>query len=345
MLGVLPGALLLAACQPAERDQIWEGEHLLVTSKEGVELCGGSIAFLEAYAVHISNYWATTDPPAPLELELRQSGDEFLGGASYDRSAWAGSEISVLHEINHMITRSHDGASAPSLAEGIATAIAPRDPASMWGPAYGAPEDFAFLERGEFDSSDYEPAAQLSRFLIQRYGVETYRRVYSEARPDDSSETIEGAFLSVFGDEIYDAFDEFEAGPQCGLRAWECESTLHPMLTLPVELHSPDDCTKDPDWVGADPSAGDDWYPHRRFLLQVDEDTPVITIGQNARLARSICDDVCPSPGSPPAFENMAALAPSGVAPVRVLTAGLHTFHLLPLDPNEPFSVRVERAP
>ena len=131
-------AFFLAACQPAEGDLTWEGEHLLVTSKEGVELCGGSIAFLEAYAVHISNYWATTDPPAPLELELRQSGDEFLGGASYDRSAWAGSEISVLHEINHMITRSHDGASAPSLAEGIATAIAPRDPASMWGPAYGA---------------------------------------------------------------------------------------------------------------------------------------------------------------------------------------------------------------
>ncbi len=215
----------------------------------------------------------------------------------------------------------------------------------MWGIGSGPPEDVAFLERSEFEDRHYQPAAQLTRFLIQGYGIDTYRRAYIEARADDSAAEIEDAFVAVFGDEIYYAFDAYEAGPQCGLRAWECEPGLHITLELPVEMHSPEDCTEDADWVGAAPGGGQYWYPHRRFLLQVDEDTPVVTVAENARLARSTCADVCPSLSElPPGFQDMAGLASSGTVPVRTLTAGVHAFHLVPVDPSLRFSVRMERA-
>ena len=338
-------ALLLGGCQPAYSERRWHGEHLTVTSSEGVELCGGSIGFLNAYVGHVSSYWGASVPAEPISLELRASGDNHVSGRAGAESAWAGAEQSVLHEIGHVVTFSEDGVSALSLSEGLAAALDPTDPAGMWGIGSGPPESFAFLERAEFEARHYQPAAQLARFLIQRYGIEAYRQVYIEARMGDSAEEIEAAFVSVFGDEIYDAFDAYEAGPQCGLRAWECEPTLHATLELPLELESPEDCAVAPEWVGAAPEGGEDWYPHRRFLLQVDEDTPVVTVAENARLTRSTCEDVCPALSEfPPGFENMAALASSGAVPVRTLTAGVHAFHLIPIDPGLPFSVRVERA-
>lgn len=213
------------------------------------------------------------------------------------------------------------------------------------GGGAAAPEAFAFLERAEFEPLHYESSAKLTRFLIQRYGVDAYRNVYADARHDETSQAIEDAFVSGFGDGIYDAFDEFVAGPQCGLRAWECEPSLVTTLELPVDLQSPHDCTEDAAWVGAAPTVNGRWYPHRRFLVRVDADTRVRTTAHNARLERSACDTSCPSPRDwPPGFENMAAVAQSGAAPVRTLTAGVHAFHLRPLDPSLPFSVRMERV-
>lgn len=338
-------ALVLGGCQPAGSQRRWHGEHLTVTSSEGVELCGGSIGFLDAYVGHVSSYWGASPPTDPFRLELREQGEEDISGRAGASQAWAGAEQSVLHELGHVVTISEDGVSAASLSEGFAAALDPLDPAGTWGIGPGPAEDFAFLERADFEPRHYQPAAQLTRFLIQRYGIEAYRRAYVAVRSDESAQEIEAAFVAVFGDEVYDAFDEFETGPQCGLRAWECEPTLNPTLELPVDIRSPEDCAQDPDWVGAAPGLTELWYPHRRFVLRVDGETPVVTIAENARLARSTCEDVCPSVlDTPPGFENMAALASSGVVPVRTLTAGLHSFHLLPLDPSLPFSVRVERA-
>ena len=338
-------AIVAGACQPGDTERVWRGETLTVTSAEGVELCGGSIGFLDAYVGHVSRDWGAGGQEEPFTLELRETGEEDISGRASAFNAWAGAEQSVLHELAHVVTISEDGVSAASISEGFAAALDPLDPAGMWGITAGSPEDFAFLERGEFEARHYQPAAQLARFLIQHRGIDTFRRLYREARADDSAEEIEAAFVAVLGDDVYDSFDEFESGPQCGLRAWECEPTLHPTLELPVELQSPQDCTQDLDWVGAAPGVGEYWYPHRRFLLQVDDDTPVITTSENARLARSTCADVCPPLSElPPGFENMAALASSGAVPVRTLEAGLHTFHLVPIDPSLPFSVRMERA-
>lgn len=338
-------ALALGACQPTRADRVWSGAHVTVTSREGVELCGGSIDFFDAYVVHVSEYWGADDRTEPFSLELRESGEEDVSGRAGADGAWAGAEQSVLHELGHVVTISEDGVSAASLSEGFAAALDPIDRAGMWGIGSGPPEAFAFLQRPEFEDRHYLPSAQLARFLIQRYGIETYRRAYVEARADHSAERIEAAFVAVFGDEIYDAFDAFETGPQCGLRAWECEPALHPLLELPVDVQSPQDCTQDPEWVGAAPGGGEHWYPHRRFLLQVEADTEVVTVAENARLSRSTCADVCPSLSVlAPGFEAMAAPASSGAVPVRTLTAGLHAFHLTPVEPSLPFSVRMERA-
>ncbi len=112
-----------------------------------------------------------------------------------------------------------------------------------------------------------------------------------------------------------------------------------------MDLQSPRDCIDDTAWVGAAPSLNERWYPHRRFLVRVDAETRVTTTANNARLERSTCDASCPGPQDwPPGFENMAALASSGAVPIRTLTPGVHAFHLLPLDPSLPFSVRMERV-
>ncbi len=341
----LLGLIALAGCHSPPSEMIREGEHITVTSREGVELCGGSLDFLDAYVAHVHVYWGAAISSNPFELELRSEGIEGIRGRALQGRSWAGAEGAVLHELNHLVTQSTDGTSAPSLSEGIATALSPSDPAGMWGPGSGPPEDFAFVPYSELDFSIYQPSAQLVRFLVQRYGIETVRQAYVLAEANDTAEEIEAAYVSAFGDEIYDAFDEFEASPQCGLRAWECEPSLHPTLELPVDIVSPEDCTRDPEWAGAAGDLNEHWYPHRRFLLEVDEEMQIVTYAENARVARSTCGDVCPSYlDTPPGFDNVAATALSGAVYPRTLVPGIHTFHVLPLDPSLPFSARIEAA-
>lgn len=344
-LAALAGLLAPIACQEPDPAERWQGERITVESREGVELCGGSIEFMDSYIEHVGRFWGTEGTPERLHLELRGSSDGFEGGAASTTSAWAGAEISVLHEIGHLVTNAADGRSAPSLTEGFASALAPRDPAGMWGVGAGEPEGFAFLSGEEFELRHYEGSAQLTRFLIQRYGVETFREAYIAADPQDTSEEIESAYLSTFGDGLYEAFDDFLEEPQCGLRAWECEVSFHPTLQLPLDIVSPSDCAQDPEWAGASGDLNEFWYPHRRFLLQLTEDTEVVVVAENARVARSSCEATCPSPLDwPPGFSNMAEPAPSGETPVRLLEAGTHTVHVLPVDPSRSFSVRIEPA-
>ena len=73
-------ALLATACQPGDTERVWRGETLTVTSVEGVELCGGSIGFLDAYVGHVSRYWGADGQEEPFSLELRASGEEVPPG-------------------------------------------------------------------------------------------------------------------------------------------------------------------------------------------------------------------------------------------------------------------------
>jgi len=333
----------MACSQPAPTNT-WYGEHITVTSAEGITPCAGTIPFLDSYILHAHRFWGSMPNLAPFELELRQqTSDSEHGGLAASGTAWATADRSVLHEINHLVTHSEDGYSAPSLTEGIATALAPTDPFSMWGSTARSPEDFAFLERTEFGSEHYDDSAQLTRFLIQRYGVSQFRKAYQQARLDSSAEEIEEAYLSAFGDGIYDAFDEFDQAPTCGLRAWECERKLHPSMALPVNLNSPTDCSKDPTWIGANSSDDENWYPHRRFLVEFSKTTRIVALSENARVIRMTCDDECGFPPETPfPVEDVARTAGSESTPSTV-NAGLHSFHISPIDPNLPFSVDIKQ--
>lgn len=341
---IVAGAFALTACSAPPPSQRWSGELVTVTSDDGVELCGGSTAFLDAYVEHIHSFWGNTTPVVPIQLELRDTGDSDARGRARDSRAWAGDEAAVLHELVHLVTEAESDFGAPSLTEGIATAVSPRDPSGMWSPP-PQPEEFAFLPRNEFGSQHYQPSAQLARFLIQERGVATLREAYEDSDLTDSAEEIEGAYLSAYGDTLYDTFDAFEVAPQCGLIAWECEPSLHPTLQLPVDIESPEDCTAAPDWVGASGDLNDGWYPHRRFLLTIDEETQIMAHADNARVLRTTCNEKCGWAGDElPHIELMARPAANGALFPRTLAPGVHTFHITPLEPSLPFSVRIERV-
>jgi hypothetical protein len=318
-----------------------------LTSSEGVEPCGGTVEFLDGFASHVYEYWTATPIPDDFEIavDLRRTSSNFWGGAS-GPSAWASHQQVLLHEMSHLIVGWNDGGSAPVFAEGMAEAIGTAEPGATWGFLYDHPESFAFLSRSEFSEDGaryYAPSAKLMRFLIHRYGVETVRAAYRAANSDDSAEEIEAVFVDVFGDGIYDAFDEFFEADQCGLQAWECSADVLPLREFPVHVERIDSCAREPGVIGFSPLEDGRWSPQQRFVVDLAEDSTIrVDITDNASVREQLCLSSCPDISEIVTHDYAHVEPPFGSA-VREDTwkAGRHSIIVTSRDAL-PFSATIE---
>jgi hypothetical protein len=346
-LGLLAAAV---ACEEPDR-AVWEGELVTVTSSDDIQLCGGTIGFLDRFAGHVYGFWTGETPPADFQLrfDLRDSnGTSRRGGARADEHfAWISDQRILVHELGHIVVGWDDGASASSLSEGIAEALGPADPAVMWGPPLDHPLDYAFLAREDFLYSDgelsaryYGPSAKLVRFLIATYGVPTVREAYRTARDEDASDEIEVAYVAAFGEGIEQAFDDYMVAPQCALQAWECSDAVVAVRELPVSIERIDDCTDDADVVGMTAADAELWFPVHQFVVDVPEDTTVvIDTTDNARVQRMACVEVCDVDVPPDSLEWLG-----GSIDERNWGGGRVSVTVWPDDPALPFSMSIRVA-
>jgi hypothetical protein len=326
----------------------WEGENITLTSDDGVEPCGGTVAFLDRYVGEVHRYWAESAPPEEFDaaIELRHGSDGVNGGVAHipRGTAWAGVQNALLHEVNHLILGSLDGASVPVFFEGTVEAIAPRDPTSLWDQFLDQPETFAFTTTAELEPFHYTRMSKLVRSLTQRFGIEKVRLAYQRASPDATGEEIEAVFVEVFGDSVYDAFDEFMGTEQCGLQVWECSDAVVSVLNLPVSVEHGVGCADDPDLFGAVRGQPDEnWAPVRRFLVDLPQDSTLrIDVTDNAYVLRERCLSSCDERDP---FDRLT-YAPSALSDNTVfdvpVPAGRQMLLVGARDLAKPFAARIE---
>ena len=329
---------------------VWEGDLVTVTSSDGVEICGETLDFLDRFAGHAYMYW-TGEVPAwdlALELDLRVGDPSDQGGlaTSSQGYAWTSANRGVIHELTHLVVGWDDGSSAPSLTEGVAESFGPGDPVALWVPRPPDPREFAFLPSDDFffpesglSATYYGPSAQLVAFLIDRFGVATVRSAYRAARHDQTAEEIEDALVSVLGDGLYDAFDEFQVAPQCALQAWECDSDIVPLRELPIVVEQDTDCTNDDQAVGAMSSRSELWFPLHQFVIDLPTETLlVIDTTDNALLRRVFCVETCDAEVWNAVDGDINSVEERVWGPGRIYVT------VQPADPTKPFSASIRAA-
>ncbi len=342
-LHLLFGALLLASCEEGST-RTWSGEHVTFVSGEETDLepCGGQVAFSDRLAQRVGESWS---PSGSFSLssvvDLRLEGTQTQSGNAVQGSAWASRQSALIHEIGHLVVFERDGVSAPVFSEGIAELIGPSGLLQSYLPPPD-PATFAYLQRPEFSTPQYYLSAQLLSFLARRYGLVRVRDAYQRAEPGATPEQIDAAFVEAFGDEIYDAFEDFQSEPQCPLLMWQCRDEVVPTMELPFSLDlDPRSCTGT-DIPGFTTSKSDDWYPEYVGVLRLSEPRLIRYQVDNATIVRQECQESCtPMESLPPwTWQSISELL--GQTEFTSHTrAGDHHLKIRPDDPQRAFSVEI----
>lgn len=344
-------ALVVAAACSDDTQLVWRGEHITYVAEPstGFELCGGQIAFGDRLMAALSNTWGSEEIPGSAELELRLHGTESLAGRASQGFAWAGRQPSVRHELGHMVTIETSGSSAAVFGEGIAELMAPHGLLEYYLPPL-PPGEFVYLQRPEFSTAEYYDGAKLLSFLIRRNGIAAVRDAYERAGPNSTPTEIDEAFVAAFGDDVFDAFDEFEAQQPCLVPLWQCNDAVVPAMELPFALDLDPHRCQDADIPGFTTPNSELWYPEYLGVLRLDEPRQLRYVLQNAFLNRLQCQDTCtplpeellePWPVDTLSSELGTALETGYGDFTRKTLSGEHYFELRPLDPHQPFSVRI----
>jgi len=311
-----------------------------------IELCGGQAEFADRLAIVTSQQWRgnTAEEPSPerfvVDLRLFEEG-EGVGAARGGGFAWVSKQLAYVHEVGHLVTAEPDGGAAPVFSEGVAELIGPSGLLqSYWTPPH--PESFVYLQRPEFSTAEYYPSAQLMSFLGRRDGLSAVRDAYQRAPSDASSEQIDAAFVTAFGDEIFDAFDDFQAEPQCPLLLWQCNDEVVPTMELPFLLDLEPARCADADVAGFTTSRSDDWYPEYLGVLRLAEPRMIRYRVDNAIVTRQECQEACtPMESAPPWTWQIVSEFLGEVEFTSHTRAGDHHLKIRPEDPQRPFSVEI----
>lgn|GEM_PF-1654761 len=340
---LLLGVLALASCEDAGT-RSWVGEHITYTThvSTGLAPCGGQADFSDRLARVVAEQWQPGVPSSvSATLELRLDGTETLSGRAVRGSAWASKQESVLHELGHLIIFDQDGVSAPILSEGVAELIGPRGVAQAYLPPPD-PTTYAYLPQHEFLTPEYHLAAQLLSFLSRRYGLAEVRDAYQRVGPEATEEQLNEVFVSVFGDEFFDALEEFQSAPPCPQLLWQCDERVLPSVPLPFKLDVDPHSCADTDMLGFTTHLSDDWYPEYLGVLRLSEPRMLRYRLENATITRQECQDSCtPMESLPPWTWQFITELLGETEFVSHTRAGDHHVRIRPDDPQRPFSVEI----
>lgn len=343
--------VLLAAACTDDTQFAWRGEHITYVAEPatGFELCGGQVAFGDRLVTTLAKTWGPEGAPSSVELELRLHGTESLAGRASRGFAWAGRQPSVRHELAHVVTIETSGSSAAVFGEGIAELMAPHGLLEYYLPPL-PPDEFVYLQRPEFSTAEYYDGAKLLSFLIRRNGLAAVRDAYEQVDPSSTPAEIDEAFITAFGDDVFDAFDEFETQQPCLAPLWQCNSEVVPLMELPFALDLDPRHCQDTDIPGFTTPNSDQWYPEHVGFLRLEEPRLIRYLLQNAILNRLQCQDTCtPLPEEllepwpiDTLSSDLGSAQETGLGDfTRKTLTGEHYFEIRPLDPQQPFSVRI----
>lgn len=240
------GALALClACQAEAADDGPEaGEHIVVSAEPGLQLCGGSVAFMDEFIARVAAEFSIPAPSGAGRIRFHWlESHEFVassGCPAFLRGCARGLETFSRsaphnHEIVHNLASAIGGPPA-FFGEGLAVAYQGFDGELLLGGGGGGVGSSAAIREAltaptiQLVTDDLYPlAGSFTAFLIRRHGIEAYLRLYAELRADADLEEIDRVFSESLGAPLEESLAAFEADPYCphanyGAKLIECSA-------------------------------------------------------------------------------------------------------------------------
>lgn len=195
----------------------WEGEHIRFGTDADVELCAGTLPYLDAVAGHLKDVFQT--PGTPIDYYWLPDGVErYCDGEALGCNLETGEVFSTLailqHEVVHAVRRPH--VSYLPLEEGLAEAFG-----DDWEPVYPVSGDIEYLLR-EYDRSRVMPgnayplAGHFVSYLRAEHGMDSLMALGRTSNYQDSFSNLENEFREIYGVDLVEELDRYkDAYPIC----------------------------------------------------------------------------------------------------------------------------------
>lgn len=220
---------------------VWEGEHVRFGTDSDLELCAGTLPYLDGAAGHLADILQQPDTTIDyywLPDGLEPYCEDLLGCTPNEREVF--SKLPVhQHELVHAL-RWPDLLYLP-LEEGLAEAYG-----DDWDPVYPVSGGIEYLlrewEHGKrVPGNAYPLAGHFVSYLRVEHGVDSLLELNRATDPSDSFASLEGAFLDVYGVELAEELDRYEdAYPECNQtfyrdNSYDCSRNVVAAPTLPEQ--------------------------------------------------------------------------------------------------------------
>jgi hypothetical protein len=200
----------------------FEGRHLVVFAEDELELCGGSMAHMDAFIERLADELGLPAPVGDQRIRyhwLTRAGVEAACGAPVAGCTPRGEVFTQYaphnHELVHALTAAL-GLPRSLFAEGLAVAYEGLGRGPNGNYSLGAADDvlaLVELSQQEFDLGYYRLAGAFTHFLIEDVGVTDYLRAYAEIARDADQARVDQVFRDTFGVSLEQGVAEFEGLP------------------------------------------------------------------------------------------------------------------------------------
>ncbi len=224
-LRLLPALALALACDLPDVTVV--GTHLEIAADPGLELCGGTLAHMDAFVERLSAAFSRPPPDERIRYYWLEARDFFArsgcpeesGGCAHDLTTYA-PRAPMNHELVHNLSAAI-GDPPPFFAEGLAVAfeglpddlgqLDPRDGSPALPPL--AIDDLLTLPTGVRlgTAGGYPIAGAFTAFLIRTHGLDAHLRLYARLRQTTQRGAIDRAFRDALGVSLDRSIADFEA--------------------------------------------------------------------------------------------------------------------------------------
>ena len=234
-------AFMAGACMLHEPTPDDESEFVDLYLEDGIEICGGQLDAYDRFVERIYEFY-TGAGPGDFRVAVHAAADPDCDegrSCALNGTVWLRQDFAQYHEITHIMQGQVDGGSIPSLKEGTAESLGPMAPIS-YGVDWLADVEPDFLFASTGADVDYPRAAAFTRFVIDRWGIDSYRTFFRAMGELDTADEDDyrREFEAVFGQPLDDAWPVFLSEPRCAYDFPFCEQR-NP-IELPFELNGVD---------------------------------------------------------------------------------------------------------
>lgn len=214
-------ALAFAACVDLP-EPTHHGAHVVIAAEPGYELCGGSLAHMDAFVAALSTELSLAPPTGDDRftfylLDADELHERHICPVEAAACASNGNSFNPFAPLNHELVHNVAeplGDPLPLFSEGLAVAfegladVAPE----AGGRSFLPIRDLVGLTTGVqlIRAGGYSTAGAFTTYLVRRHGLDAYLRLYSAVGPLETARGVDDLFREEFGVSLDDSVAAFE---------------------------------------------------------------------------------------------------------------------------------------